>query len=146
LKIKNETVYVIYLNGEPYSESGRKLVYTTKGAANGVITYDAEQEARRRYDELRKKSGYEMLDWYYDTEEKKQLIEEVRSQFEVVEYAPKKTDLKKLLDKLKSYVESLHEEACEDCVLTNDEYIEGFRTALLSVLKKISELDKGGSE
>jgi hypothetical protein len=90
LTIKNETVYVIYRKGQPYSESGRKLVYTTKGSANGVITYDAEQEARRRYDELRKKSGYKMLDWYYDTEEKKQLIDEVRSQFEVVEYVPRR--------------------------------------------------------
>lgn len=41
LQIKNETVYVIYRNGQPYQSKGRKLVYTTKGAANGVITQDA---------------------------------------------------------------------------------------------------------
>jgi hypothetical protein len=92
LKIKNETVYVIYRNGEPYQKAGRKIVYTSKGAANGVITADTYDEAYENYKGNRKESGYIMSEWYYlPTEEKERLINEVKSQFELVEYVPKRS-------------------------------------------------------
>lgn len=46
LQVKNETVYVIYRNGEPYNKTGRKIAYTTKGSARGVITNEAKEIAR----------------------------------------------------------------------------------------------------
>ena len=78
LKIKNETVYVIYHNGQPYDNSGRKIVYTSKGAAKGVITNDAKDNAR-------------YTKGYYDLshEQKEKLIEENLMGFEIVEYTPK---------------------------------------------------------
>lgn len=86
LKIKNETVYVIYHNGEPYQGNGRKLVYTTKGSANGVITQDAKDEARYRFE--KSKVGN---DWYeLSLSERDKLIDKVKEEFQVIEYAPRK--------------------------------------------------------
>jgi hypothetical protein len=85
LKIKNETVFVVYKDGEPYQSWGRKLVYTTKGAANGVITTDSEEIARQRYEKYHG-SWYDNL----DREERSKKIDEVRKEFEVMEYGPKK--------------------------------------------------------
>jgi len=82
LQIKNETVYVIYHNGTPYNKSGRKIVYTSKGAARGVITNDAKDIAK--YD-------YNFSDWYeLSSNKKEELVQKVVDEFEIVEYAPKK--------------------------------------------------------
>jgi hypothetical protein len=90
LKIKNETVYVIYHNGQPYQKPGRKLVYTSKGAAKNVITTDAQYEARRRYENERKNKNYDLPSWWELTEEEREKhIDAVKSEFEVVEYGPK---------------------------------------------------------
>lgn len=90
LKIKNETVYVIYRDGQPYQETGRKLVYTSKGAANGVITTDAREEARFRYDDMQRAGGYKIPDWWDIGKDKQQdFIDLVRAEFTVVEYGPK---------------------------------------------------------
>lgn len=81
LQIKDETVYVIYRNGEPYQGRGQKLVYTTKGAAKCVILSDS-------YDET--ELNYEGFDWRaLSNEERNKLVEKVKSEFEVVEYTPK---------------------------------------------------------
>jgi hypothetical protein len=91
LKIKNETVYVIYRNGEPYQKAGRKIVYTSKGAANGVITADTYDEAYENYKKIRTESRYTIAEWYYLPDaEREKFIEDVKSQFELVEYVPKK--------------------------------------------------------
>ncbi|WP_431785856.1 hypothetical protein [Paenibacillus lactis] len=81
LQIKNETVYVIYRNGQPYQSKGRKLVYTTKGAANGVITQDAYDEARHHY------KGFDW--WELGEERQNELVQRIKSEFELVEYTPK---------------------------------------------------------
>ncbi|MNX90399.1 hypothetical protein D3C86_1224450 [compost metagenome] len=80
LQIKNETVYVIYRNGEPYQSRGRKLVYTTKGAANGVITQEAHDEARLSFNGS----------WYdLNNNERDSMIEAAKTEFDIVEYGPK---------------------------------------------------------
>lgn len=81
LKIKNETVYVIYCDGHPYQGNGRKLVYTTKGAANGVITNEATDKLRYGLDE------------FYDLthDERNKLIEDEKKKYTIVEYTPKGT-------------------------------------------------------
>lgn len=90
LKIENETVYVIYRNGEPYQTSGRKLVYTTLGAANGIITTDAKRMAESRYLEKRRDGGYVLPDWYKVPRDKRKiLIDDVRKEFVVIPYGPK---------------------------------------------------------
>lgn len=81
LQIKDETVYVIYRNGQPYQGYGRKLVYTTKRAANGVITFESYDEARFNY----KGSDW----WELGQDQWNEIIEKVKSEFEVVEYTPK---------------------------------------------------------
>lgn len=82
LQIKNETVYVIYRNGEPYNSAGRKIVYTTKGAARGVITNEAKDSVRNSYD---------FDDWYeLGSDKKEELIQKVVDEFEIIEYVPKK--------------------------------------------------------
>lgn len=81
LQIKDETVYVIYQNGQPYQARGRKLVYTSKGAANGVITKEAYDEARLSY------NG----DWYDLSNSKREtMTEAVKKEFDIVEYGPKR--------------------------------------------------------
>jgi hypothetical protein len=90
LKIKDETVFVIYRNGEPYKKPGRKLVYTTKGAANGIITTDTYEEAYQKYKGNRKENGYTMSEWYYlSSGVQEKLIDEIKRQFEIIEYGPK---------------------------------------------------------
>lgn len=81
LQIKKETVYVIYRNGEPYQGRGRKLVYTTIGAARGVISSDSYDEARLNYE------GFDW--WELGQEGQYRFIEKVKREFEVVEYTPK---------------------------------------------------------
>ena len=81
LQIKNETVYVIYKDGEPYNGSGRKLVYTTRGAAQGVITNEAKDNAHYKY----AKGSW----WDLSNAEKDKLIEQELSKFQIVEYTPK---------------------------------------------------------
>jgi len=82
LEIKNETVYVIYKNGKPYQSFGRKIVYTTKGSANGVITADAKKHAQMNYV---KGSWWDLM-----PSEQEKLIEKEKGKFELVEYVPKK--------------------------------------------------------
>lgn len=80
LEIKDETVYVIYRNGTPYNTTGRKIVYTFKGAAKGVITNEAKDIAQMDY------AG----DWYELSRSKREkLIENVTEEFEIIEYVPK---------------------------------------------------------
>nr|WP_145401671.1 hypothetical protein [Paenibacillus xylanexedens] len=80
LQIKNETVYVIYRNGQPYQSRGRKLVYTSKCAANGVVTKETYDEARLSY------KG----DWYELSNSKREsMTEAVKKEFNIVEYGPK---------------------------------------------------------
>ena len=79
MEIKNETVYVIYRNGEPYTESSRKTVYTKRGSANGVITTVAKEEARYGNDY-----------WNLSYEERDELVEHIKKEFSVVEYKPVK--------------------------------------------------------
>lgn len=92
VKIKNETVFVIYRNGEPYQERGRKIVYTTIGAAKRIITGDSEEIARRNFD---KEKGYDEsrhhLGWWDELtqEEREKRIESVKEQFSIVVYTPK---------------------------------------------------------
>ncbi|KYD21020.1 hypothetical protein B4109_3225 [Geobacillus stearothermophilus] len=67
------------------------MFYATKGAANGVITVDAEREARRRYDKKRRESNYDIPNWWdLSFEEKETLIGEVKTEFEVIEYVLKR--------------------------------------------------------
>ncbi|WP_339193835.1 hypothetical protein MKY95_18915 [Paenibacillus sp. FSL P4-0176] len=81
LQIKDETVYVIYRNGSPYEARGRKLVYTSRGAANGVVTKEAYDEARLSYDR----------DWYELSNSKREsMTEKVKKEFNIVEYGPKR--------------------------------------------------------
>ena len=80
MEIKNETVYVIYHDGEPFDGNGRKSVYTKKGAARGVITEESKDIAKNR----------NRKDWYeFSREDQEQLINNVKSEFEIVEYVPK---------------------------------------------------------
>ncbi|RKJ60276.1 hypothetical protein D7X33_28070 [Butyricicoccus sp. 1XD8-22] len=82
LQVKDETVYVIYHNGEPYNGTGRKIVYTTKGAAKGVITKEAKELAEYKYEEF--------CDWYeLSRTERDRLIQNIINEFEIVEYTPK---------------------------------------------------------
>ncbi|WP_063562919.1 hypothetical protein [Paenibacillus sp. O199] len=77
LQIKDETVYVIYRNDQPYEARGRKLVYTSKGAANGVVTKEAYDEARLSY------KG----DWYELSNSKREtMTEKVKKEFNIVKY------------------------------------------------------------
>lgn len=93
LQIIDETVFVIYKDGKPYEATGRKLVYTKKGAANGVITAVAGDEAQRRHNDKRRGKEYTIPEWYYlGRDENKRLIDEVRKEFEVVEYGPKRLE------------------------------------------------------
>ncbi|OMD76849.1 hypothetical protein [Paenibacillus odorifer] len=88
LQIKNETVYVIYHDGKPYGGKGRKLVYTSKAAANGVVTNDSKDEAEHRHSITR--NYLSDTDWYdLDKASREILIEKVRDEFSIVEYAPK---------------------------------------------------------
>lgn len=81
LQIKDETVYVIYRNGQPYKTHGRKLVYTSRGAANGVVTKEAYDEARLSY------KG----DWYdLSVNKRENMTEKVKKEFNIVEYGPKR--------------------------------------------------------
>jgi hypothetical protein len=90
LQIKNETVYVIYHDGKPYGGSGRKLVYTSKSAANGVISREAKSEAEHRYHLARSYSTD--CDWYeLDLSVREDLINEMKKEFNIVEYEPKNT-------------------------------------------------------
>lgn len=89
LKIKDETVYVIYRNGEPYQARGRKLVYTTKGAANGVITNDAQNEAWNKYRDMLKEKGIKPLEHRTNYDVLDSFENEARKEFKVVEYGPK---------------------------------------------------------
>ena len=83
LTIKNETVYVIYRNGEPYSSKGKKLVYTTKGAANGVITNESKELAVESVvDGTRNRK----LWWDLSKGEQDEIVDRIRNEFEVVEY------------------------------------------------------------
>lgn len=84
LTIKDETVYVIYNNGQPYKSFGRKLVYTNVGGAKGVITNDSSDEARYRYEKKTKKDWYDL-----SNKKREELINKVKEEFEVVEYGPK---------------------------------------------------------
>lgn len=94
LKITNETVFVIYRNGQPYESRGRKLAYTTKGAARGVITADARIIARDRFAAEDAGNNY----WYDLTkEERDELVDIVRGEFEVVDYGPKR-DARRMIE------------------------------------------------
>lgn len=89
LKIEDETVYVIYYEGKPYQESGCKLVYTATSGANGVITREAKHKAEHRYD-LMTKLLPDRRYWYeLDRDVRTKMIEEVKSEFSIVEYGPK---------------------------------------------------------
>ena len=80
LQVKNETVYVIYYRGEPYNTTGRKIVYTSTGAAKGVITNESKNIAESDYE------GY----WYeLSRESRDKLIQVASNEFEIVEYVPK---------------------------------------------------------
>lgn len=81
MKINNETVYVIYHNGNPYEASNRKTVYTKRGSANGVITTIAKEDARYGNDY-----------WNLNDSERKELVEEIKKEFTVVEYKPVKEE------------------------------------------------------
>lgn len=78
LEIKNETVYVIYYDDKPYNTSGRKIVYTSKGAAKGVITNDVNKEVTYS-PEIHNLSSSEV-----DEALKKEL-----GKYKIVEYTPK---------------------------------------------------------
>jgi hypothetical protein len=88
LKIENETVYVIYKNGVPYEGDGRKLVYTSTSAANGVITKEAKREAEHGW--LVKRDYLNDADWYELSRKSREiLIDKVKDEFTIVEYGPK---------------------------------------------------------
>lgn len=88
LQIKNETVYVIYHEGKPYDGSGRKLVYTSRVAANGVITNDSRDEAKHRHTKTR--NYMDDTDWYdLDKASREILIDKIRNEFSIVEYGPR---------------------------------------------------------
>jgi hypothetical protein len=88
LKIVDETVYVIYKNGVPYEGDGRKLVYTSTGAANGVITKEAKRDAERNYTTTR--NYLTDIDWYeLGWNSREYLIDRVKEEFTIVEYGPK---------------------------------------------------------
>jgi hypothetical protein len=91
LKIENETVYVIYKNGIPYDGDGRKLVYTSISAANGVITKEAKREAERNYDWMSPKFPGRPYWYELDSEYRNRTIEEEKNEFIIVEYGPKET-------------------------------------------------------
>ena len=57
------------------------MVYTTRGSANGVITQDSNDKARLNY------KGYDW--WEVGKERQEEIINQVRNQFEIVEYTPK---------------------------------------------------------
>lgn len=79
LEIKNETVYVIYRNGIPYKAAGRKLVYTTAGAANSVITNVVKDEV-----------NYTKEYYNLPRDERNAIVEKIKNEeFTVIEYGPK---------------------------------------------------------
>ncbi|WP_161627010.1 hypothetical protein [Paenibacillus polymyxa] len=55
-------------------------MYTTKGAANGVITSDSYDEARYNY------KGFDW--WELGQEGQEKIVKTIRDEFEVVEYTP----------------------------------------------------------
>lgn len=75
-------VFVIYYKGQPYDKASRKIVYLTKGAAQGVITSEAKEIAES-----------ECLDYWWDLTkvQKGKRIEEVKKEFKIIKYTPEGT-------------------------------------------------------
>ena len=87
LKIYNETVYVVYQNGKPYTASGVGIVYTEEWIAKGTITKESKKVAEERYN---KQHAKEFKDWYDASEQvKEEYIASAKSEFEIKEYGPK---------------------------------------------------------
>lgn len=89
-----DKIYVVHYNGKMYKDLSWKGFYETEVACKIVITQESKKKAEFTYD------GY-----FHELpeEEKKELIEEERAKFEIVEYTPdKSTYFKKEYDMLKS--------------------------------------------
>lgn len=88
LQIENETVYAVYRDGKPFHGEGCKLIYTTKGAATGVITREAKGEAEGNYylgrNILTDKHWYEL-----ELSIRENMIIDIKRKFSIVEYVPK---------------------------------------------------------
>ncbi|QYK62607.1 hypothetical protein [Paenibacillus sp. S25] len=89
-KIQNETIYVIYRNGEPYQGNGENHVYKTRGAADIAMTLGIENEARSNYEKIRHSYDYKLAEWREIGHNRQcGFMDEIRPKFQVVEYGPK---------------------------------------------------------
>lgn len=137
LEIKDETVYVIYHKGKPYNGPGRKLVYTSRGAANGVITNDSRDEAKHRHSITR--DYLTDIDWYdLDSASREGFIDKVRNEFTVIEYGTKQTKKQgfspdEIIRKLKDQISSTN-------LYDRDSYNEGYREALRDMIQVFNSL------
>ncbi|NFH40800.1 hypothetical protein [Clostridium sporogenes] len=80
-----DKVYVIYLDGEMYRCSGRKIAYLKLGSARQVITSESKDLAERMCSNESHKYW-----WDLNEEEKQQWIDKAKQRFEVREFVEKK--------------------------------------------------------
>lgn len=88
--IQDETLYIVYENGIPYTGHSRKVAYVLPEHAKSVITTTCKDLAKSNYNQKRRDSGYQIPDWEdLQLKEQKRLIQIERDNFEIVEYVPK---------------------------------------------------------
>ena len=85
--MQEDIIYVVYFDGERYEKEGLKIAYLNKSYAKQIITTEAKNKAKDKYDEEVTSNVFKY--WYELSEDlQKVLINRMKERFMIVEYKP----------------------------------------------------------